>query len=95
MTRSETNDKSTVVSRADDSVRLAVSSGLLWRALGGWNTPLQDVKDDSPGTTIVILIISVIAAFLAGFYFVRGLDSRQYSDASELTESRHESEIKQ
>jgi nitrogen fixation-related uncharacterized protein len=60
----------------------------------GWNTPLQDVKDDSPGTTIFILIISVIAAFLAGFYFVRGLDSRQYYDASELTQPRHESEIK-
>ncbi len=65
--------------------------GVRW----GWNTPLQDVRDDSPGTTIAILIISVIAAFLAGFYFVRGLDSQQYSDASELTQSRHEPEIEQ
>ncbi len=43
----------------------------------GWNTPLRDVKYDSPGTLIAVLVVSVIAAFLAGFYFVRSLDSRQ------------------
>lgn len=46
--------------------------GIRW----GWNTPLRDVKHDSPGTMIAILAVSVICAFVAGFYFVRALDAQ-------------------